>query len=277
MNKRPMTSEIIGKAHKLVENLISPGSWGYAEIDEKTPIWADDVREAVKIHGGDIHQIPAMPPDWFRGSRLHLPFSLVLVEFSARVIDNRDGELCEATVFALMREIQGQIHATFFVNLRKDRWTLSGGAVIAVDNNDVLRFTPVFHTSARHPQSSEEAIRSYCLDVMDILGALACSNVALVDHAPPDALNRKRSKAGKVPLFTYKTLHIITDRDRTKRTARENDAEARQSPRLHLRRGHIRRLDEARMVWVQPAMVGDAERGKVVNAYAVTRKGGNGH
>lgn len=277
MNKRPMTSEIIGKAHKLVEHLVSPGSWGHYKLDELAPVWADQVRAAIKIHAGNIDDVPSIPLDWFKGSLLHLPFPVVVVEFACKVLRSALAAPSNVVMLALLREVDNQIHVTFFFDLGKEHWTVSGGAVVYATSNQGVMFRPVSHTGAKLSEPTMEDVAEYLRNVMDVLGALACSNVALVDHAPPDALNRKRSKAGKVPLFTYKTLHIVTDRDRTKRTARENDAEARQSPRLHLRRGHIRRLDESRMVWVQPAMVGDADRGKVVNAYAVTRKGGNGH
>jgi len=276
MNKRPMTSEIIGKAHKLVEVLESPGGWGHPALNNNVPIWAREVRGAVKIYGGLAADLPRFPVDGFPDGNIKLPFPLVLVEYVVPMHMAGDSQEADVTLFAICRQQDGKVSVTFLSNHGSDRWGVVGGCTLECRGSAGVLPHSYVHSgpvSVEH----ETAIYNASQGLYWVLGAMSCSNVALVDQAPPDALNRKRSKSGKVPLFTYKTLHIVTDRDRTKRTARENDTEARQSPRLHLRRGHIRRLDEARMIWVQPAMVGDPERGKVVNAYALSRKGGHGH
>lgn len=100
------------------------------------------------------------------------------------------------------------------------------------------------------------------------LAALNCSNVRTVDNPPPAALNKKRLRAGKVPLFSYKTLHLHTQKSHALR--REGAESGRVGPRLHLRRGHIRRLSETTTVWVTSCMVGDPSRGRVVKDYHVT-------
>lgn len=92
------------------------------------------------------------------------------------------------------------------------------------------------------------------------LSVLNCSNVVTVENPAPAALNKKRSKAGKVPLFSYRTLHLAADVVRTVQKGGAPAAE-RAAPRLHLRRGHIRRLPSGAKVWVRACMVGDAGRG----------------
>jgi hypothetical protein len=64
----------------------------------------------------------------------------------------------------------------------------------------------------------------------------------------------------------YKTLELVAPSTRQERIELSG---THASPRLHLRRGHIRRLDESRTVWVQSCVVG-AEPGAVLKDYRVT-------
>jgi hypothetical protein len=100
------------------------------------------------------------------------------------------------------------------------------------------------------------------------LQILNCSNVQTVDNPPPEALNKKRLRSGKVPFFSYKTLHIKTQQATSNQTwSTESE---RNGPRLHLRRGHIRRLASGCTTWVQSCMVGSSQRGLVIKDYHVT-------
>lgn len=79
---------------------------------------------------------------------------------------------------------------------------------------------------------------------------LNCANVGTVDIEPSRALNAKRVAKGKLPLFTYKVLQISAERNAVGTLAGGTHT----SPRMHLRRGHLRRLG-GRTVWVRAAMV----------------------
>jgi hypothetical protein len=96
-----------------------------------------------------------------------------------------------------------------------------------------------------------------CLHIMN------CSNIEYVDHPPMRIMNEKRKKKGKQPLFTYKTLHIKSDKKLCRKAESKGN---RQSPRAHLRRGHIRKL-KTHSVWVQPCYV-KGEGGFVHKDYA---------
>lgn len=82
---------------------------------------------------------------------------------------------------------------------------------------------------------------------------IACSNVTIVDNPAPKFLNKKRIKAGKFPIFEHKTLVLKLD-DEVRVTQDLGGTHA--SPRVHLRRGHIRTLASGKQVWVQPCVVG---------------------
>jgi hypothetical protein len=92
-------------------------------------------------------------------------------------------------------------------------------------------------------------------EVMTLVQACAvinCQNVASLDVPAPAALNKKRLAKGKVPFFSYKVLQLSDDLKPLPGAAQGG---THASPRMHLRRGHLRSLDSDRRVWVRPAIV----------------------
>jgi hypothetical protein len=97
---------------------------------------------------------------------------------------------------------------------------------------------------------------------------LNCANVMIPEIAAPTMLNKKRKAKGKQPFFSYRVLQVEAPRA-AKSSAGGGGYHA--TPRAHLRRGHIRRLEE-RTVWVRPAMVNPgagAVVGTVEKDYAI--------
>jgi hypothetical protein len=95
--------------------------------------------------------------------------------------------------------------------------------------------------------------------------ALNCANVETGDVPPVAALNAKRAASGKVPFFTYKVLQLAPG-GHVAATAGDG---THASPRMHLRRGHLRRLPN-KTIWVRAAMVNSGSVGGVViKDYAV--------
>ncbi|MDX4957922.1 hypothetical protein [Delftia acidovorans] len=99
------------------------------------------------------------------------------------------------------------------------------------------------------------------------LAVLNCTNVHVVDNPPPESLNKKRLRSGKVPLFSYKTLHI---KAAVRSVFGVGSSCERAGPRLHMRRGHIRRLSSGVSTWVQSCMVGNSKQGMVFKDYKVS-------
>ncbi|ABO60499.1 hypothetical protein LA345_37905 (plasmid) [Burkholderia vietnamiensis] len=92
-----------------------------------------------------------------------------------------------------------------------------------------------------------------------------CSNIETPTLEAPAKLNKKRQQNGKVPFFDYRVLAL--------RPTKAGDGQGRggqhASPRAHIRRGHIRRL-EHKTVWVSDTLVNaGSARGVVVKDYAV--------
>ena len=104
-----------------------------------------------------------------------------------------------------------------------------------------------------------------CIYAAASLEVFSCSNVEQVEHKPPKQINESRLRKGKVPFFSWKTLHIsgVSEQGEAKTEGGHN------SPRLHFRRGHIRRLNNGRRTWVRSCLVGDKQAGFSGHDYEV--------
>lgn len=118
------------------------------------------------------------------------------------------------------------------------------------------------HTMAMMAQDTNDEF----VAVMELIEILSCKNVLTETLAAPQALNKKRAGKGKPPFFEYKVLMLDHLGQSKASTGAPKGAHA--SPRIHLRRGHIRRLAE-RNVWVNAAVVGNKQAGMVMKDYAV--------
>ena len=79
--------------------------------------------------------------------------------------------------------------------------------------------------------------------------------------------NRRKFAAGKMPTYDWRTVVIGP------KTARgESQGGTHASPRLHDRRGHLRRLANGKNVWVKSCKVGDASKGVVFHDYVIKEK-----
>lgn len=101
--------------------------------------------------------------------------------------------------------------------------------------------------------------------VFKFLSVMNCSNVKEHEIQAPRALNKKRAASGRPPVYSYKVL-VLTARQR------RLDAlgGAHESPRVHLRRGHIKRRATGNFWW-QPCVVGSKSRGLIVKDYDGSR------
>jgi len=94
------------------------------------------------------------------------------------------------------------------------------------------------------------------------MAAVNCSNVKQREHKPPKLKNESRKRKGLTPLFSYWTLELS---DKQEKGLHLGGTHA--SPRVHLRRGHIRRLESGKHIWVNAHVVGNKENGMVHKDY----------
>jgi len=99
---------------------------------------------------------------------------------------------------------------------------------------------------------------------LEMLEALACSNVKSEVLEKIDvAKQRKRAKAGKLPIYETRILTLPGGS-----SSGGGGGGSHNGPRQHLRRGHIRRLS-TKSVWVNACVVGDPSRGIIEKQYRV--------
>jgi hypothetical protein len=74
--------------------------------------------------------------------------------------------------------------------------------------------------------------------------------------------NRRKVAQKKMPLYDWTTVVIEPTKNKS-----EPKGGTHASPRLHDRRGHLRRLRSGKNVWVKPCKVGDASKGTIFHDY----------
>lgn len=76
--------------------------------------------------------------------------------------------------------------------------------------------------------------------------------------------NRRKIQQNKMPTYDWTTVYIEPSKPKT-----EGKGGTHASPRLHDRRGHLRRLKTGKNVWVKSCKVGDASKGIVFHDYVI--------
>jgi hypothetical protein len=142
----------------------------------------------------------------------------------------------------------------------------------AVAMNGLLTFHSQRLGSAKAKQLMLQDLDDDVHIALDFMLALSCNNVKVANctEASREKLNKKRIKSGKVPFFEYKELQIDGVRlaPGEARASGTTDS-GRQGPRMHLRRGHIRRLENGKRTWVNMTIVGAANTGVIDKSYVV--------
>jgi len=192
------------------------------------------------------------------GGAIHLPFSAITVEWW-----NDGSRYC---VLAL--EHEETVLMMFSLCLDGKSWAIPDAACIFEDikNGEV---SAKFVGPAAERIESQPLMHVMVLAVLELCEALACSNVDSEVIEPFDQRkNARRIKQGKLPLYETRRLVIKAPLTRSADGHVQGDSN-RQGPREHLRRGHIRRLQDGRRIWVQSCVVGSRENGVIHKTYAV--------
>lgn len=98
-----------------------------------------------------------------------------------------------------------------------------------------------------------------------MMAALVAIEAEVVEHTvirQPIALNAKRAKAGKLPLYDFHVVNLA----RRHRVANASDGHSGRHVRLHFRRGHWRHYEDHK-TWIRWQLVGDPALGVVGKEY----------
>lgn len=142
--------------------------------------------------------------------------------------------------------------------------------LVAVNRFHLLEPTDTSFVCESVVEFSDNGGFEYCNQMVTsnlsyFLMALNCTNVSRVKHDAPKFLNAERKKKGKQPIFSYWTLHLPNDSGDSNELGGTHA-----SPRVHLRRGHIRQYAPGKHTWVQACVVGSKELGIVTKDYRVS-------
>lgn len=245
--------------HKLEEFFRAPQSRPHFGAEDFPG--AQLVRQAQKFYGGDTDNFSEVKQQSDKFPRL--PYRICSFEFNIMRGGNPRRTFF---VFALeSKDLSVQL-CTFFEGPRPGKektWIYAGGVCVDKDRvSNTLYIQEPY--SVEHEADIKERIKAACGVLLRFLTVLNCTNVEIAEIPAPKFLNKKRIKKGKLPLYTYKTLVLKTRQQRFI----NNGYGTHDSPRIHLRRGHIKRRKTGNFWW-EPHVVGDKSRGVVVKDYKV--------
>lgn len=223
------------------------------------------------------------------GIRAELPFEMITIEYFVSdpvMLSDAQIHIAKRLIIAVDSKIMNSILGTsvedsifvFSVMYFQNKWVLQpAGAVFpksweSVASDGRIQFVKaspeIFDlTYGQGKQNPLTDVSSDCGSVMELLEALSCRNVSTepIKKIKP-SVNAKRITDGKLPIYETRILTINSSAIHKQTTKQSGSSHA--SPRQHLRRGHIRRLESGN-IWVNSCVVGDPSKGSISKQYSV--------
>lgn len=111
--------------------------------------------------------------------------------------------------------------------------------------------------------------------IIYLLSVLSCKNVVTKEILPPEKVNKKRLKNGKLPLYSYHVLNVDLSHGRKKIIGGSEKSDSHQ--RIHFQRGHFKQYAEQNklfgkhtgLYWWQPHLRGTNKDGFVDKDYNI--------
>lgn len=231
----------------------------YSKLEGVVPFFVEDVREF-----NNFKYIPEL----FR-----LPFKNTWVEFKVNEGKNVTESIC---VFLTedddVRDKNNKIEdgiaiAIMLFGFRNNQWCLIGGFIFYPEVNkfydsEIGHDKGIFGKYGIPPLDTSRS-NEVITNIGFFLSALNCTNIKAVETKEPKFINKKRKKKGKLPIESFWTLQLSSSANEKN----ESQGGTHSSPRLHLRRGHVRQYKPGLYTWVNACAVGDASSGTVDKDY----------
>lgn len=208
---------------------------------------------------------------------LKLPFNNICLEYFVPYIEDN---LNVSDVYVSKRIIlaqQGkQLIRLHIVNFISNKWLYSGSIILPIinyldrslkiDGRVAIRCSPdpignIIFTDFGH----NELVKQHGDEIgcfLSFLNILRCSNVKTQINQP-----KKTNVKLKKDALPFDSYHILTIDLPHKEYCNGEPKGDHRSPREHLRRGHIRRLNDGRRVWVNTAVINPGVVGTVKKDY----------
>ena len=260
------------------------------------PFFLEVAKQAQVFYFGDRDDslIPAVKT--LKGKQfffpLKTPYACTIFEYKC---DNQDTKGMEsyqhhsskrAIVVFTSKKRQIFFNLNYSDELKK--WELPPVYLQAEEQGNWLGFHYSFFEPGAHPLITEEVVRRYNKELDDEVGACAtmidilnCQNVVTKDVLPPEKLNHKRMRNGKLPLYSYKILEVVKGKPKTKNAGWVPwDYKSPEMVRFHLCRGHFKTYTEDSKLfgkytgtfWWSPQSRGDKSKGVIEKEYKVTQE-----
>lgn len=201
----------------------------------------------------------------------NLPYPSIAIELEAKAVDDAQDDII------ILAKQEDDFIKIYAFN-RVDEWKImeqdEGDELIHVIFNrhsfeaKVVGFDPTRFDSDKKASIGNWFLGIPTRAVLNLLCTLSCSNAHIEDHPikPSKLKNDMRKKKKKLPFFEFKILTIDTDKNNSNTQVKTIGSHA--SPRIHLRRGHIRKLP-SKNVWVNACVVGDKSKGIIQKDYLI--------
>jgi hypothetical protein len=266
---------VVGQAHKLTAALKTREIYrfkGYSaedkfQIGRVHPVLGDQIARAVRFDVGDADQLPRPSPD---DAPLmgHLPYPTCYFEFDASGAERDDGTPAgRLRMMVLARDLGGEISSVFFRSHPPGErfFSMGFGARWRVEAGEVLWEPDLLTDQMPADLEDEEHLKRvtaiFLAPVLSYLAVLNRPGAEVVRVIPPTKLAVSRQKAGKPPLFDFH--RVKCNGSERASSARDGEGSERAEPRLHMRRGHARRLASGKEIWIRSTVVGPASAGAI--------------
>lgn len=151
------------------------------------------------------------------------------------------------------------------------------GAVAVAEDGTMLDFW-LSHASGAITRHESETIGAASMPAWTALAMLNCQNIDTVEHHVPEPFQRSRTRHGKLPLVTYRTIQVNLEKTpRSISADRLPDVDSEGNVRLHKKRGHMKDYRKGKGLFGKykglwywgPTLGGDAAEGIVVSDYKI--------
>lgn len=187
-----------------------------------------------------------------RNGMFHLPFQKTIISFNASNI---------AYVTVCAEENDEIIFFSIFAADADKRFSSHAKVVITRDANGILLKGISCGIIPGYTKEIKEQIAHFMQDIFPtwIVGLLAMLNAKGIEQRvtpAPKNLNKKRVAAGKPPIGEVREIFVRVG-GVSYRASGDAESGHYRSPRLHWRRGHVRRLASGELTHVRPCLVGN--------------------
>jgi len=250
-----MRNTPLSQCHKLIKDIKNLEEYAFM---------IDAIKASQKFMLGNVSTYP-VPKEYI--SKIRLPYPMTLIEYLAETEENK---IKKNITICIEDEEENNVKIMPFQYSDINKKWVGIGLLIEVerdgDDFTILTNEKILKVAK---EDVNKAATFFLTVLFEFLTILNCNNVSTKLHHPPAALQKKRIKKKKKPFYSFHILKINNNDASTTSTRKGNTSGTHASPRIHFRRGHIRRLPTGETTWVTSCLVGDKKKGFVNKEYKV--------